>query len=63
MVSITRRSLFAALVLICLPGLAIAQAWPQKPVRWIISFAPGGVHDTLARLLQPRLTEALGSRS
>src|SRR5205814_8933738 len=24
------------------------------------SFAPGGVHDTLARVLQPRLTEALG---
>jgi tripartite-type tricarboxylate transporter receptor subunit TctC len=35
-------------------------AWPDKPIKLIISFAPGGVHDTLARVLQPRLTEALG---
>ncbi|MGB5080415.1 MAG: tripartite tricarboxylate transporter substrate binding protein [Burkholderiales bacterium] len=39
---------------------ARAQNWPDKPVRLVISFAPGGVHDTLARVLQPRLTEALG---
>lgn len=39
---------------------ARAQDWPDKPVRLVISFAPGGVHDTLARVLQPRLTEALG---
>ncbi len=57
---VTCRSLFFALVLACLPVFAIAQAWPQKPVRWIIAFAPGGVHDTLARLLQPRLSDALG---
>jgi tripartite-type tricarboxylate transporter receptor subunit TctC len=36
------------------------QAWPDKPIKLIVSFAPGGVHDTLARVLQPRLTEALG---
>jgi tripartite-type tricarboxylate transporter receptor subunit TctC len=35
-------------------------AWPDRPIKLIISFAPGGVHDTLARVLQPRLTEALG---
>jgi tripartite-type tricarboxylate transporter receptor subunit TctC len=39
---------------------ASGQAWPDKPVKLIVSFAPGGVHDTLARVLQPRLTEALG---
>ena len=39
---------------------AQAQTWPDKPVRLVVSFAPGGVHDTLARVLQPRLTEALG---
>ena len=42
------------------PGAALAQNWPDKPVRLVVSFAPGGVHDTLARVLQPRLTEALG---
>jgi len=36
------------------------QAWPDKPIKLVISFAPGGVHDTLSRVLQPRLTEALG---
>jgi len=35
-------------------------AWPDRPIKLVISFAPGGVHDTLARVLQPRLTEALG---
>jgi tripartite-type tricarboxylate transporter receptor subunit TctC len=39
---------------------ALAQTWPDKPIKLVISFAPGGVHDTLARVLQPRLTEALG---
>jgi tripartite-type tricarboxylate transporter receptor subunit TctC len=39
---------------------ACAQVWPDKPIKLVISFAPGGVHDTLARVLQPRLTEALG---
>ncbi len=62
MASITRRILGIVFLcaLACLPQLASAQGWPQKPVRWIISFAPGGVHDTLARLLQPRLSDALG---
>jgi tripartite-type tricarboxylate transporter receptor subunit TctC len=42
------------------PAQAQNQSWPDKPVKLIVSFAPGGVHDTLARVLQPRLTEALG---
>jgi len=57
---IAARSLFLGVALALLPAAALAQAWPQKPVRWIISFAPGGVHDTLARLLQPKVGEALG---
>ena len=51
---------------LALAALAPAQAqtpganWPDKPIKLVISFAPGGVHDTLARVLQPKLTEALG---
>jgi tripartite-type tricarboxylate transporter receptor subunit TctC len=41
-------------------GAALAQTWPDKPIRVVVSFAPGGVHDTLARVLAPKLTEALG---
>jgi tripartite-type tricarboxylate transporter receptor subunit TctC len=37
-----------------------APGWPDKPIRLVVSFAPGGVHDTLSRVLQPKLTEALG---
>ncbi len=53
------RSLCAAAALLAAVP-CLAQSWPDKPIRLVVSFAPGGVHDTLARLLQPRLTEALG---
>jgi len=39
---------------------AQAQAWPSKPIRLVVSFPPGGVHDSLTRLLAPGLTAALG---
>ena len=51
---------YAALLAFSPLAPAQAQAWPDKPIKLIVSFAPGGVHDTLARVLQPRLTEALG---
>src|SRR5262249_15952573 len=41
------------------PGSSQGQPWPDKPIKLITSFAPGGVHDPLARVLQPKLTEAL----
>ena len=50
---------FLALALVA-PWLAFAQAWPNKPIRMIVPFAPGGASDFVARIIAPRLGDALG---
>ncbi len=37
-------------------------AWPTKPIRLIVPFAPGGGNDTVARAVSERLSTALGQR-
>ena len=41
-------------------SIARAQAYPIKPVRWIVGFPPGGGADTVARIMGPWLSERLG---
>ena len=51
--------LAAALALAFAPDVA-AQAWPTKPVRLVIAFAPGGGADIAGRLLGKKFTETMG---
>src|SRR5262245_11785192 len=48
------------LVMALTAGYAHGQAWPQKPVRVIVPFPPGGTTDSIARITVEWLTSRLG---
>jgi tripartite-type tricarboxylate transporter receptor subunit TctC len=59
------RKKFAAVVasavaLIGLQSAALAQDWPTRPITMIVTFAPGGTNDTVARILASRMGDYLG---
>ena len=51
--------LAAALMFALVPG-AQAQKWPDKPVKLVVPYPPGGNVDTAARIVAPGMQEALG---
>jgi tripartite-type tricarboxylate transporter receptor subunit TctC len=61
---LSRRTLIGGIAL--MPGLAVsvgtasAQAWPSRPLRMIVPFAPGGSPDVIARLVGEGLSRELG---
>lgn len=56
-----RSSLAALLYAFCLAATAQAQtAYPVKPMRWIVPYAPGGGADAIARPISQKLAEVLG---
>jgi tripartite-type tricarboxylate transporter receptor subunit TctC len=55
---IRRLLCVAAVALAAWP--AAAQDWPAKPIRWVVPYPPGGGTDVISRIVQPRLSEALG---
>jgi tripartite-type tricarboxylate transporter receptor subunit TctC len=65
MIACSRASLFG---LICLASFAFGIApssaadYPNRPVRWIIGFPPGGPVDTVARIMSQALSERLGQQ-
>lgn len=59
-----RRTLISA-ALACALGVltaapALAQEWPNRPIKLIVPYTPGTGQDTIARTLAPKLTEKLG---
>ena len=56
----TLPSIAAALCLAFLAGNAAAQAFPAKPIKYVVPFAPGGPTDTFSRALTARLAEQFG---
>lgn len=57
------KSMLARLAIACAllaPALAISQSYPTKPVKWIVPYTPGGITDTVTRLVTQKIQEALG---
>ena len=52
----------AAILCAASTHLAMAQAWPAKPVRMILAFPPGGPTDVVSRVIAQRLSEQLGQQ-
>jgi len=58
---LSRRHLFGVTATLAMPSLALAQGtWPNRPIRLVAQFPPGGLVDTVSRLLAPSMSAALG---
>src|SRR5213594_658328 len=57
-----RRIAAALFIPIAFSGGAAAQGWPEKPVRFVVGFTPGGPSDILARALGQKLADSWGQQ-
>ncbi len=57
-----RFAFWAALAVLCaaVPQTTSAQAWPTKPVKFVVPYPPGGSTDPMARLIAAKLSDSLG---
>jgi tripartite-type tricarboxylate transporter receptor subunit TctC len=55
-----RRFITAIAFVLCVPFVASAQTWPDRPIKLVVTFPAGGGADFVGRAIAPKLTEALG---
>ena len=55
-----RRWIAGAAAAVALPGVRAQHAWPSKPIRFLVPFAPGGTSEIVARSVAAELTKQLG---
>ena len=55
-----RLTTFSLLLVLGVAVSALAQPYPSRPIRYIVSFPPGGSADLISRAIAPRLSEGLG---
>jgi tripartite-type tricarboxylate transporter receptor subunit TctC len=53
------KRLIAALLLV-LPAAALAQAYPNKPIRWVVPYTGGGITDVVTRVVTQKMQASLG---
>ncbi len=58
MITMKRVLLFAGIFLFS--GIATAQSYPTRPIRWIVPYPPGGITDSVARIVTQKMQESLG---
>src|SRR5260370_14068039 len=57
-----RRHFLGAAGLAVVPRLGLAQAFPERPVRFVVPYAPGGSTDTSSRIIAERLSVQFGQQ-
>jgi tripartite-type tricarboxylate transporter receptor subunit TctC len=60
MTAIFIRALGACAILVAGIGTVQAQSWPNRPIRMVVPYTPGGYTDLMARLVSERMAVALG---